>query len=106
MKDNWKAIFLFIGGCFILLFLTTFFLSISGYYDGVKTQRTISDEALQQFEKDVLNGEKIVASNYITEQETYDNFLSRMAIRIGDIISNIFRKIMSTFMKEINRAID
>lgn len=106
MKDNIKSILLFLGGILLLLFLTTFFLSISGYYDGVKNKRTISDEALQQFEKDVLNGEKIVASNYITEQETYDNLLSRMFIRIGDLISNIFRKIMSTFMKEINQAID
>lgn len=106
MKDNWKPIFLFIGGCFLLLFLTTFFLSISGYYEGVKNRRVISDEALQQFEKDVLNGEKIVASNYITEQENYDNLLSRMAIRIGDLISNIFRKIMSTLAREINQAID
>ena len=106
MKDNWKSIFIFIGSLFILLFLTTFFLSISGYYDGITNRRVISDEALKQFESDVLNGEKIVASNYISEQETYDNLLSRICIRIGDLISNIFKKIMSTFMKEINQAID
>ena len=106
MKGNWKALFIFIGGMFFLLFFTTFFLSISGYYDGVTNRRVISDDALKQFESDVLNGEKIVASNYITKQETYDNFLSRMCIRIGDLISSIFKKIMSTFMREINQAID
>lgn len=106
MKDKIKPIFLFVAGCFLLLFFTTYLLSISGYYEGIKNSRVIPAESLERFEKDVLNEEKIVASNYITKQETYDNFLSRMCIRIGDFIASLFRKIMGTFMREINRAID
>ncbi|MBQ8132648.1 MAG: hypothetical protein IJ193_09165, partial [Bacilli bacterium] len=90
MKDNLKPLFLFVGGCLGLLFFTIYFMSIGGYYNQLSSSKVIPEEAMQQFEKDLANGESIVASNYLPKVETYDNFLSRFFIRIGDFISFLF----------------
>lgn len=106
MNPKIKNIFLSITGILVLLFITVYMMSFSGYYDSaLEKKRTLTEEAVERFEKDVLNGEVIVASNYMEETPTYDNLLSRLGIQFGNILEKIFHKIMSAILKEIEGAI-
>ncbi len=106
MNPKIKNVFVSIIGLLVLLFVTVYMMSFSGYYDStIEKKKTLTEEAVERFEKDVLNGEVIVASNYMEEVPTYDNLLSRLGIKFGNILEKIFHKIMSAVLKEIEGAI-
>ncbi len=91
----------------LLSFAAVYIISLTGYYKTVENQNsTLTTEAINRFEKDVLNGEKIVASNYLEEKKDYNNLISRAFIKLGNIIDNIFNKIMHYIMREIESAIN
>ena len=93
-------------GIIILMYISVFIMSLSGYYSTIEAKNnTLTSEAINRFEKDVLNGEKIVASNYLEEKKTYDNLFTRSSIKLGNIIENIFNKVMKSILKEIESAI-
>lgn len=90
----------------ILMFITVYIVSLTSYYNTIENKNsTLTSEAIERFEKDILSGEKIVASNYLEEKKEYDNLISRSSIKIGNLIENIFNKIMKTILKEIESAI-
>lgn len=89
-----------------LMYITVYITSFTGYYSSIEGRNSsLTKEAIERFEKDVLSGEKIVASNYLEEKKEYDNLLSRSSIKIGKIIEKIFNKIMKTILNEIESAI-
>lgn len=91
----------------VLMYITTYIISLTGYYNTIETKNnTLTSEAIERFEKDILNGEKIIASNYLEEKKEYDNLISRSSIKIGNIIEKIFDKIMKSILKEIQSAIN
>lgn len=107
MKLKAKKALVPIMSLFLLMFFSVYAMSLTGYYESIDNKtNTLTSEAIKKFEKDVLNGEKIVASNYIREQKEYDNLLSRLGIKIGNFIEKIFKKIMHFILKEIEGAID
>ena len=90
----------------ILMYISVFIMSLTGYYSTIEGKNnTLTTAAIERFEKDVLSGEKIVASNYLEEKKTYDNLFTRVSIRFGNLIENIFNKIMKSILKEIESAI-
>ena len=106
MQSKIKKIMLPIIIILFLMYISVYTMSLTGYYSTIENKNnTLTNEAIERFEKDILNGEKIVASNYLEEKKTYDNLLSRTGILIGNIIENIFNKIMKLILNEIEGAI-
>ncbi len=107
MKSKIKKSFLPIFCILVIMFIAVYVMSLTGYYESVENKNnTLTKEAITKFEKDVLNGEVIVASNYLKERETYDNLLSRIGIKVGNLIESAFNKVMRFILKEIEGAID
>ncbi len=106
MKDNLKKIFIGIGALLILMYISVYIMSLTGYYTTIESKNnTLTTEAINRFEKDILNGEKIVATNYLEKKETYDNLLSRLGISIGNVIEKLFDKAIKLILNEIEGAI-
>lgn len=106
IKSTIKKILIPIGILLVLMYITIYIVSLTSYYSTIESKNsTLTEEAIRRFENDVLSGEKIVASNYLEEKKSYDNLLSRTSIHIGNIIENIFNKIMKSLLKEVEQAI-
>ena len=106
IKTTIKKILVPIGILLLLMYITIYIVSLTSYYTSIESKNsTLTTEAIERFEKDVLNGEKIVASNYLVEKKEYDNLLSRTSIKIGNIIEKLFNKLLKYLLKEIEQAI-
>lgn len=106
MKDKLKKMVKPVFSILLLMFISVYIMSLTGYYTSVESKNnTLTKEAIARFEKDVLSGEKINASNYLIEKKTYDNLLSRSGIKVGNFIEKIFDKVMHMILSEIEGAI-
>ena len=106
IKSTIKKILIPISFLLILMYITTYIVSLTSYYETIESNNTsLTNEAIKRFENDVLNGEKIVASNYLEEKKNNDNLFSRTSIKLGNIIENIFNIIMKSILKEVEQAI-
>lgn len=107
MRTKLKYIFIFTGSILVLAFFVVYTMSLTGYYKEIEaSSNTLTSKAIDRFEKDILNGEKIVASNYLEEKPRYDNLLSRTSIKLGNVIETLFKKGMRSVMKEISGAME
>lgn len=74
-----KKILKFISVITILIFLFSYFLENSGYYEyNLQTKKNLTEEQIKQFEKDLQEGKNINIKNYLeTNTKDYSNNLTR-----------------------------
>lgn len=102
IKKIVKPIFILLG----IIYVAIFIISLTGYYESLENKNSrLTTEAIERFEKDILKGEEIVASNYLEEKEDYDNLFTRLGIKIGNAIEFIFKKVMKGILTEIEKAV-
>lgn len=91
----------------VISFFCLYFTTTSSYYEYNQKQKSIlTEEAIKQFEKDVANGKKIIASNYITEEKDYNNKTSIFFMKCSNLISEIFDKTMKYIFKKIECTVN
>lgn len=89
----------------IILFTALYITQAFGYYEySNKKINTLTEEAAKKFEEDVKNGKTIKASDYIKEENDYNNKLSRMGLSLSEFISSSFNKMMNFIFKEMEQA--
>ena len=89
----------------VISFIALYIMTSGGYYEyKINNKNILTEEAIKQFEKDVKEGKKIVASNYIKEQKSYSNKANILANELSDTISNIYDKIMRFLFKQIEKT--
>lgn len=93
MKKIFKIICLII----IILFLSLYFSKYTNSY--YENQKVLTDDAIKRFEKDIKDGKKIVASNYIENEKNYNNKISELGIKTSNIIESFFNNSLSYMMK-------
>ena len=102
IKKIVKPIFILLG----IIYIAIFIISLTGYYESLENKNSrLTTEAIERFEKDILKGEEIVASNYLEEKEDYNNLFTRLGIKIGNAIEFIFKKVMKGVLTEIEKAV-
>ena len=102
IKKIVKPIFILLG----IIYIAIFIISLTGYYESLENKNSrLTTEAIERFEKDILKGEEIVASNYLEEKEDYNNLFTRLGIKIGNAIEFIFKKVMKGILTEIEKAV-
>lgn len=67
-----------------------------------ENENILTEEAIQQFEKDLQEGKEIKASNYITKKKNYENKLTRWSRKC----SNVIDKMVNHLLKKLLSAID
>lgn len=89
-KRNWPLRLLFIA---FIVFLGLYIASISGYYEAqVGNKVALTDEAIREFEEDVLAGKSVDIKTYITkENKDYSNKFTDA----GDKISESIQKVLT-----------
>lgn len=100
----------FLKGVFIgiiLIFLFSYFLEYSGYYEyNLHSKKNLTAEAMQQFEEAVKNGEKIDLNSYLMESTVdYSNSLTRTASQANLKLNEYLKKILTGGFDMLGRFI-
>ncbi len=90
MKNNIiRIIFLTL----VFLFIGLYSASNAGYIDyQARNQTVLTENQIKQFEEDVKNNRPIDIENYvINKEETYNNNLSKLSLKISNAIGKTFQ---------------
>ena len=96
MNQILKAMIVFL----IIIFLSLYFSKYNNEY--YENKRIMTDEAIQKFEKDVKEGKKVNAKNYLPKEKDYNNKASRIGMKSSEFIEKIFDKGLRVIMSYLN----
>ncbi len=94
MQKKASKYFLRIIFIFFLVFVALLIAYESGYYETkVRNRAILTQEAMEQFEEDVANGEPIDVIDYLEDEEVdYTNTLTKLGNKVASGISDIMTK--------------
>lgn len=97
MKKLIKGAFLFLS----LFFCFTFFNKNTEYYnqDSILTQ-----EAIQEFEKDLKEGKKIQPSYYIQPKKDYNNQACKIGMKCSKAIEKVVNRLLQKLLNSIESS--
>lgn len=102
-----KNIFRIVIFTLILLYTALYITQALGYYEYTNRKtNTLTENAVEQFEKDVKAGKEIKASRYLKAENDYNNGISKGGMFISGIIGNIFDSAMKFIFKEVNGVVE
>lgn len=90
-----KKLIKFLGILIIFVFLCSYFIEMSGYYEyNLQNRKNLTEEQIKQFEEDVKEGKDIDIDSYLKETTIdYSNQLTRTtseaSIRLNGYLKNI-----------------
>lgn len=92
-----KDFFRIIGMTLLFLFFGLYLASQNGYIDyQARNQMVLTKEQIEKFEEDVKNQRPIDIENYvIREEELYDNQLSRVSLKISNMIGESVQNVLN-----------
>ena len=90
MKNNVLRIIFF---TLVFLFVGLYSGSNAGYIDyQARNQMVLTEEQIKKFEEDVKENKPIDIENYvINKEETYNNNLSRLSLKLSNAIGKTFQ---------------
>ena len=103
-----KKMVKFFCTCIILIFLFSYFIQVSGYYEyNLQNKKNLTEDQIKQFELDVKEGKDIDLDRYLKDtQVDYSNKLtqttSQASIKLNDYLKNFLSntfKILEKFVK-------
>ena len=92
---NFRKIFKALGIIIIFIFLYSYFIEKSGYYEyNLKNKKFLTDEQIKRFEEDVKIGNVIDINSYLEDTAIdYSNHLTRrtseVSLKLNDYLKNI-----------------
>lgn len=106
MKKNKSLSFILI--VIFLIFLCSYYISNSGYYEYELTQKTIlTNEKIKEFEADVKNNENMDIKKYLDYEEIdYSNKITNVIYELSDNGSKLMRKGLKALFKKISSVVE
>lgn len=92
----------------LIIFLASYIISESGYYEYTLQQKTIiTNEKIQQFEKDIQNNENIDLKEYLKETKIdYSNKFTTLIYNISDNSNKLARKTIKYLFKKLGSLVE
>ncbi|MCI8547974.1 MAG: hypothetical protein HFJ38_03690 [Bacilli bacterium] len=88
-----------------LLFVGLYITQALGYYEFTNAKKTtLTNSAIEKFEKDVKEGKALDVKNYVEEEKQYNNLLSRVSLSVSNAIEKSFSFVMNTLFNELAKA--
>lgn len=102
-KKKNKNVFLIIMILLFITFISLYISQIGGYYEFTQyNKKTITEEAMKQFEKDIEDGKEIKMENYISSSyKDYSNNVSNLGMKTSSSIENFMTKGIKNIFKVI-----
>ena len=92
----------------LIIFITSYLISESGYYEYTVQQRTIiTNEKIKEFEQDIKDNKDIDLIDYLDKGELdYSNAFTNLVYRISDNSNKLAKKAMKYLFKKIGSLIE
>ena len=105
MKNKYLKFILIIT---LIAFISSYYISNSGYYEYTLQERTIlTNEKIKEFEQDVSENKEIDIKTYLdTEELDYSNKITNLMYNLSDSGNKLARKCMKALFKKISTLVD
>lgn len=92
----------------IIIFISSYLISSSGYYEYTMQQRTIiTNEKIKEFETDVKNNQDIDLKEYLKQEEIdYSNKFTTLVYNISENSNELTRKIIKKIFKKLSTLVE
>ena len=92
----------------IFIFICSYFVSYSGYYEYQLQERTIlTNEKIKEFENDIQNNENIDIKEYLNYEEIdYSNKITNIVYTLSDNSNKLARKCIKALFKQISYLVE
>ena len=91
----------------IILYTVLYITQATGYYEYTNRKtNTLTEKAVEQFEKDLKAGKKVSASDYIKEENDYNNKMSKGGVFLSSAIGSVFDSVMKFFFNVVSKAVE
>ena len=92
----------------IMLFLFSYVVEKSGYYEyNLQQQKILTEDSMKRFERDIEKGEDIDINNYLEENKiNYSNKLTDTMSSVNISINNYLKKTISNAFKILGKLIN
>lgn len=88
------------------IYIVIYSLVISGYYSYKEYNKMLlTKEAMERFEKDLEKGKDITIEEYITKKKTYNNKISDLGIKTGEVTEKIVVDGLGSIFKVISKLV-
>lgn len=90
-KKKKNHVFIIIIFLLFITFISLYFTQVNGYYDYTQyTKKTITENAMKQFEEDIATGKEIHIENYLKDSyKDYSNNLSNFGLKTSETLEDI-----------------
>ena len=108
MKPKKNKLLNFIIILTIIIYISSYYVSNSGYYEYHLQEKTVlTNEKIKEFENDIKNNENIDVKDYLVSEEVdYSNKISNLVYSFSDGANKIARKIINTIFKKLSYLVE
>ena len=94
---KYKKVIKFSFGGIILIFLFSYFIEYSGYYEyNLQSKKNLTEEQIKKFEDDVKNGKEIDLNSYLEKTTIdYSNSLTRSTSQANLKLNEYLKKLLT-----------
>ena len=91
-----------------IIFISSYIISSSGYYEYTMQQRTtITNEKIKEFEIDIKNNENIDIKEYLEKDEMdYSNKFTTLVYNISENSNKLTRKLIKKIFKKLSVLVE
>lgn len=92
----------------ILIYISAYYVSSSGYYEYRLQEKTVlTNDKIKEFERDVKNNEYIDIKDYlVTEEVDYSNKITNLVYDLSDNGVKISRKCIRAIFKKLSYLVE
>lgn len=103
-----KSLIKLLSVVIIVIFIVSYFVSESGYYEYTMKQRTvITNEKIKEFEQDIKDNKEIDLEDYLdNDQVDYSNKITSLVYNISDNSNKLARKVIKALFKKLGSLVE
>lgn len=92
----------------VIIFISSYLIASSGYYEYTMQQRTIiTNEKIKEFETDIKNNENIDIKEYLSKEEVdYTNKFTTLVYNISESSNELTRKLIKALFKKLSVLVE
>ena len=103
MKKKLKIIPLIL----IIIFLALYYSYQNGYYDKyMRDKIKLTNEKIEEFENDILDGKDITIENYLIRETSYETKTGEASLKVSNKLETIISKGIKFLFKKISKMIE
>ena len=92
---------------FIFLFLGLYFSYQNGYYERMTSDKIkLTNEQIEKFEEDVINGKDVMLKDYINNDKNYSTKTSKLSLNISNKLESVLDKGIKFLFRKLSSMVE